>query len=457
VVNVITKSPPEKGQTTEFLSTFGTYRTYREKLTHGARIGKFGYLLSGGYDTSEGHRDNAAYSSKDFNSKLEYEFMPDNKLAVNCGFYRARTGVPGSLFWPSSSDQQIDLKKYVDAGWKAGLGGVVNFSAKAYYNYDRLEFDSASKYVYRTHWSGLDLRFDKDILPCYSAAAGFNYTDNHSDTTVSAKHAYDVRAGYIENNFDLFDRLRLSLNGRWDDYSNFGTQFNPGLSFLCKITSDFKVHGSLGSSFRAPTFNDLYYSDSYGNQGNPGLQPEKSIGGDFGIDARFGARLKAGITYYRNAYHDLIQWSTDPVTFVSEPFNIGSAVIDGLEFTSVLSPWGHLDIDFGYSFTYARDNKTGNRLIYRPDNKYDFGIKVKKVYGFDIALTGEYYDKSYADTANTIIVKGHFTAGLDIEKKFNDHCTVTLAVDNAFDKEYQFIRGYPMPGTAVTGGIKLSF
>ncbi|MFA4993396.1 MAG: TonB-dependent receptor plug domain-containing protein, partial [Candidatus Omnitrophota bacterium] len=49
VVNIITKKPPKEGMKTKLYSSFGTARTYVERMLNGARVSKFGYLLSGGY------------------------------------------------------------------------------------------------------------------------------------------------------------------------------------------------------------------------------------------------------------------------------------------------------------------------------------------------------------------------------------------------------------------------
>ncbi|MFA6282340.1 MAG: TonB-dependent receptor plug domain-containing protein, partial [Candidatus Omnitrophota bacterium] len=58
-VNIITKNPPEKGHKTEVTSRFGSFQTFTESLSHGARLGKFGYIISGGYESSEGFRANS--------------------------------------------------------------------------------------------------------------------------------------------------------------------------------------------------------------------------------------------------------------------------------------------------------------------------------------------------------------------------------------------------------------
>ncbi|MDD5130990.1 MAG: TonB-dependent receptor plug domain-containing protein, partial [Candidatus Omnitrophica bacterium] len=52
VVNIITKNPPKEGQKAEVYSSFGTARTYVERMSYGAKVKKLGFLVSGGYESS---------------------------------------------------------------------------------------------------------------------------------------------------------------------------------------------------------------------------------------------------------------------------------------------------------------------------------------------------------------------------------------------------------------------
>ena len=96
-MNIITKEPPDKGQETEISSSLGTYRTFQERLSYGAKLRNFGYRLNTGYQSSEGHRDNAEFNAKDASAKLTYEFNPHNLLTLNSGFYKDKLGTPGTI------------------------------------------------------------------------------------------------------------------------------------------------------------------------------------------------------------------------------------------------------------------------------------------------------------------------------------------------------------------------
>jgi len=474
VVNIITKNPPKKGEKAELYSSFGTARTYFERMLHGARISKFGYLLSGEYQSSEGFRDNAEFNAKDCNLKLEYELNGENNINLNSGFYKSKVGSPYKINTPDLDDKQRTLKRFFDFDWSFKPDAQTDFAAKIYQNYDRLEFiENSSDYtkdIHTTTVRGFDLQFGKRMLESYRLVCGFNYIKNINDSTSSAKHKYNVRAAYLENRLDLFDKkLGLNFGARLDDYSNFGTEINPNFGLLYKVNNDIKLHGLISRSFRAPTFNDLYWPrrDYYyggfwvgGEEGNSNLKPEKGITGELGADIRINKYFGSGLTYYHSTYKQLIQWSDDG-SGLWQPENVSSAIIDGIEFENKVYFSDNLEWDIEYTFLRAIDDKAHKYLIYQPKHKIDSSLKYKDHNGLTVEIRGQFTDKRYHTIDDpfysTIKVKRFFILGLNISKKFKPGVTCFASIDNLLNRKYQVIRDYPMPGTSFNGGLKLEF
>lgn len=59
-------------------------------------------------------------------------------------------------------------------------------------------------------------------------------------------------------------RLELSLAGRFDDYSNFGSHFDPKVGVLWQPLLGLRLRGTYGTSYKAPSLNDF---STAGNQG----------------------------------------------------------------------------------------------------------------------------------------------------------------------------------------------
>ena len=129
--------------------------------------------------------------------------------------------------------------------------------------------------------------------------------------------------------------LTLSLSGRYDHYSDFGSTTNPKVGLTWEPVDGVNLRGSYGRSFRAPGLRDLgstvgsYYSaaalvDAFGARdpsrgaaqvntillfgGNQDLTPETARTWSFGVDLRprFAPNLTASVTFYDIKYDDVI-------------------------------------------------------------------------------------------------------------------------------------------------------
>lgn len=461
VVNIITQEPPDEGPEIELTSSFGTFRTYQEKLSYGAKLRNFGYRLNTGYQSSQGHRDNAEFNAQDANVKLTYEFNSQNLLTLNSGFYRDKLGTPGTITSPDLNDQQMNRKNFFDLLWevKPWEDKDIELSSRLYQNYDRLEFaetpEPLDKTTHSTKSRALNLKYNQKISELYRLIFGLDLTDNHNDSSKTAKHRYVARAGYLENQFQPWEKLNLNLSLRLDDYSNFGSNASPSLSLLYKLKGEARFHFLIARSFRAPTFNDLYWPATGAEEGNPNLQPEKGITFELGIEKEFSKFFKIELTYFRSDYDKLIKWQLDSVIF--RPNNIDAATIQGLEQEVSISPLDYLDIKINYTYLQARDDKTHKFLTYQPQHKASLALNYRGTSGLNVSLQGQFVDRSFDNAANSRYVQRYYVLGLKVSQKLNAKANIFINLDNLLNKKYQIRRGYPLPGLSVTSGIKLEF
>jgi outer membrane cobalamin receptor len=404
-------------------------------------------------------------NSKDWNAKFDYSPNEYNKLSINSGFLKNRAGAPGSLSYPDDDDKQVKLSNFLDLAWNFNPDTATGVKSRVYNNYDRLEyientagpFDTAnSKDIHTTNSRGFDFQFDKKMFDVYQIVCGFNYVDNFNDSTSSAKHKYSLKAWYLENQFEPSEKFKFNLGLRYDDYSNFGGQLNPSIGMLYKINPKNRINLLVARSFRAPTFNQLYWKDPWG-AGDPNLKPEKAYTGEIGFESDINKYFTSGITYYHSKFTDLINWDTDPITYFSTAKNIGSAKIDGIEFNNKIYFLNNFEIALGYTYLLARDEKSKKFLVYQPRNKADISFKFKDGKGLQFALKGQFVDRRYADAENTVYAKQYFVFGLSGSKKFRTGTTFIASINNLFAASYQVVRGYPAPGFSITGGLRQEF
>lgn len=172
-----------------------------------------------------------------------------------------------------------------------------------------------------------------------SAAFGVEYRDENYVSTFDALSEKDlfvgvpgnsaegkrsVRAAYAEMLFPLFDTLDLELAGRYDSYSDYGSDFSPKVAASWRPFDNFLLRASYGEGFRAPTLTDIgskpmlsaqsvsdaisceYYTGSPGCSyqiltyvlGNENLESEQSKQYSLGLVWSATDWLSVGVDYY---------------------------------------------------------------------------------------------------------------------------------------------------------------
>lgn len=92
----------------------------------------------------------------------------------------------------------------------------------------------------------------KDIYDSLQAAG--NITGSAGNSAFGDRSTWAV---YGELLFPLMENVELSVAGRYDDYSDFGTNFSPKVSLRWDATDSLAFRGSWGEGFRAPSLDIL--------------------------------------------------------------------------------------------------------------------------------------------------------------------------------------------------------
>jgi iron complex outermembrane receptor protein len=138
-------------------------------------------------------------------------------------------------------------------------------------------------------------------------------------------------------------RLELSLAGRFDHYSDFGSTSNPKYGLVWSPIEDISFRGSYGTSFHAPQLADMYAIDTRATAtqststtnlppgmspgvytvgiagGKPDLLPETAKTASFGFDftPTFIPGFKANVTYFMIRYSNEVEIPPNtPVNFL---------------------------------------------------------------------------------------------------------------------------------------------
>jgi outer membrane receptor for ferrienterochelin and colicins len=122
----------------------------------------------------------------------------------------------------------------------------------------------------------------------------------------------DTNVFWAQDKINLNHRLTLTLGGRFDHHSVFGSAFSPKAGLNVRVRDGLRLRVSWGRGFRAPDLGQLYYrflnpTSLYQVLGNPNLNPEHSgswqAGGEYVSPAR---RVRVGLNLFRNDVRNLI-------------------------------------------------------------------------------------------------------------------------------------------------------
>ena len=140
-------------------------------------------------------------------------------------------------------------------------------------------------------------------------------------------------AGYVQLDYDITDKLLIALAGRYEDFSDFGSNFSYKASGRYKIGSNGAVRASYSTGFRAPTLHQRYLTNSQfiivagSNEplkqgtlansdpavqalGVPDLFAETSQNMSAGFTYRINNNLSASVDFYQINVNDRVLFSS---------------------------------------------------------------------------------------------------------------------------------------------------
>lgn len=461
VINIITKSGKDKPGT-ELLTKGGSFSTKYASLTQGGSAKNMDYFFAYDYLASHGHRDNADYLSNNINTKFGYQLNDDNRISLSSGYYNSEVGTPGGLSFVDLDDRQETFKKYIDITYNGKLHEGQDIILKLFHNFDRLEFiesfEPVNKDTHQTKVDAMDTQISQTLFDVFRTAVGFSYQNHRLNSSVSNKHTYNLKSANCELETNIFDTGSIKFGARWDDYSNFGDRLSPSTSFNFWLFDTLKFHALAAKSFRAPTFNDLYWNQpDFGLQGNPSLGPEKAVSYETGVSGYFFNRFKTDFTFFRTNYDDLIEWTPNNDWTVWSPENISSATTKGTELETEFILKEYLKANLNYTYLESKNKSTGKWLIYRPQHLYKLRLTYSPTPRYELSLNGIYKTKRFTNSGNTDFLGHDFSIDTNFVYKIKESAQFLFEVKNIFNRRYQEERDYSMPGRAVYSGIKLTF
>jgi vitamin B12 transporter len=229
-------------------------------------------------------------------------------------------------------------------------------------------------------------------------------------------------------------------NVRHDSNSQFGSHDTGFAGYGYRITPAWRVHASYGTSFVAPSFNQLYFP----NFANPALQPEHGHNTDVGVRWAHAGQ-EVGLVRYANRIRGFI-------TSTTAPANIPRARIDGwtLDYKGQLRG---VTVRAALDLLDPRNELTGRLLPRR--SKRQLTVAADRSFGaWTLGASALYVDKRYDDTANTRELAAYTTVDVYADWLFAPAWTAQTRITNLTDRHYETAYGYNQPSRGVYVALK---
>ncbi len=464
VINIITKTPA-KEPSALVSASFGRFGTQEYSLSTRWKPGDLGFGLFATRGRSDGFRPNSDNDSWVLGGELYYDFPWKGELKLSGRNIQKKIGVPGSINFPDLDDREKDNQTQFDLNYRDKIGSNVTLDFKGWQNIYRQTFDpgtqgfdTGSPTVNKSYATGGDFQATASIGTANLMTGGVEAIQNRVDSSASGVHKGTTGAIYLQDEIELVKPLTATLGLRYDMNSLFDNQLDPRAAVLVRLPWETRVRASVSRSYRAPTFNDLFWPATGFTEGNPNLPPEKAWSYELGGEKKFGELAIVKVAGFYRDVKNLILWAPG-ADFVWRPSNIQSAHIWGAETELVFYPMKGLSIPLNYSYLYPRDQSTGEPITNKPKHIVNAGVEYVTSFGLKSSVKARYVRYYVNDTST--LNRDYFVVDLrlgyefKVYRKFKGEGFVSLT--NAFDRNYQINEGFPMPPQSLNGGISFAF
>jgi len=433
----------------------GSYEKLMLNLNNSLSLGKFSSFISYQFDRSTDDfiyeymnygtynipRDTVENNQKMSNNvflKLDYNIDGKQNLSASFNHYGSNSGTPGMIENPTpNAVLEFNNQSYNVAYTNTDLFRGFSLKGQGYFLDNETKFNDPDDIYsppsdHDNYAIGLELSQNGSLVNnLLNVNYGYSFRNDRISSTNVGNKVRNTHSAFAAltagKDLDFFiSRIEASLAGRFDAPSDFASALSPRFSFSMAHTGssyalNLKTH--ITRSYKAPTFNDLYWPQDAYPVGNPNLQPEYGFNYDVGLSLNL-SNFMMSTNFFSNDVTNLILWQQDPaLNNLWTPKNISKTSTKGLETSATLTLWKVWGLHFEHTFMRALDvgpdvNRHGKFLIYKPRNKFDISSSLK-IAGIEWNFNYHFIDYRYTDASNVKWLPAYGTFDTNVSYRFN--------------------------------------
>jgi iron complex outermembrane receptor protein len=456
-INIVTKKTLTNSLSTNIET--GSFGQLNGNVTAGTELENSSHIMHFGKVSSEGYRTNSDYDNTNyflksvFNKKaqaiemiatfFERKFGAENFYTTNPSFNEYEE-TQNSLIAFTTTLKSEKFKIQPRVYWKRNQDIFLlrRFEPEFFRNIhisDKIGAEVNTSYTSSLGVTG----FGVDLSKIYLRSNNLG-NRNRFMTTLFLEHRFK----FADNRLDITPGVAMTY------FSDFKFHAFPGLDIGFDLSSDLKVYGNVGYTYRIPTYTDLFYTDPRTN-GNPDLEPEEAFAQEVGLKY-LSPRFRATLAFFNRDATNLIDYIRPNTTEeIFTATNIAEVNTKGLEFdasyTFKLKGFSQT-LTFGYAYlddNILEQNEALSRYSLNTlKHQYTTRLSTQLFKNMRQNIVYKYAERTTGQTYNV------WDASLVYRL---NQMEFTLTASNIFDADYIETGFTPMPPSNVLFGLRYSF
>lgn len=399
-------------------------------------------------------RENAQVKDFFADVKLSHFFMNASSFTTGLLFYNGIKNCPGS-------------ESSFSKGRQKDLNGMLTFSLINPSIKNKIKLENNAAWIFNKRNYEEDISFSEHIINTfkyafymsanvtsfYSQSSGFTFDAVFLDSTDDGCHNQISFTFKETSSFKITQHLSFTLPLAFKSCKD-NIAFIPKAGFKLSFEyADFCLNAYKMVQF--PNMDDLYWQSSYA-KGNPDLNIEEG----YGAEAVFNFKkfLPSSICFFTNYYKNKIQWAYKDGIY--SPQNVASAFYCGLDLRTEKYFFNEHIIfkaNAEYLYTSLMDKKNQltykKRIMWTPDWTASSSLTFN-FYDTRLSLEWNYIGRRYKSNLNISYMESYSLFNLNISYEGFKYFEPYVRAENIFDKDYESVDSYPMPGISITFGLK---
>jgi vitamin B12 transporter len=274
-----------------------------------------------------------------------------------------------------------------------------------------------------------------------------------------------------------FGRLSLVGGARFAHISKFGDVGVPRVAATLlalrggEIFSGTRLRFSYAQGFKEPRLEETYAGPPFSIP-NLNLKPERTRSFEAGIQqSLLGGKYAVNATYFHNLFYDRIDYATDPTSFIGQYVNVDKSFAQGAEFELQGKIRSRLSLNAAYTYTSTQVLEAplctpanfcdpllaaGQPLLRRPKHSATTLLSyLGPRWGANVggSFVGRRADSDFLGFGIDHAA-GYARVDLGGWYAINSRVTGYVNVENALDKRYNEVVGYPALGANFRAGVR---